>query len=56
MPKKWYPTKAERKALHLKTRNHKVRVELKTLEGLIKFFQEHIDKPETFNTEKEAVR
>lgn len=40
MPKKWYPTRTERKAMNMKTRNRRVAIELKQLCGLIRYFQE----------------
>jgi preprotein translocase subunit Sec61beta len=42
--KKWYPTMPERKKRNLRTRNRRLAIELKSLDGLMKFFQEEEPK------------
>lgn len=42
MPKKWYPTMSERKQMNLVKRNRRLANEMKSIVGIIRYFQERL--------------
>ena len=45
--RKGYPTKADKRKANLRTRNRRLAIDMKSLEGLMKFFQE--EEPKRMN-------